>query len=192
MTQLFFRKTRQILCLLFLVTALTAFGQVGAPWEKIESLEGNFRLQMPGAATTKVDSITTAMGKVAYHVYFFQEPDNTADNLFYMLSYADYPDSTFHPDSTELLHEFWTTTADAAADAVDGELIYQTPENWFEHPGYRWRIQYLEDRAVVKTHAFLVEDRYYALQTISLRERTINPSTDRFFNSFRLLAQPKD
>ena len=171
--------------LLALVGSLTA--QDTTPWQTVRDAAGNFSVRMPGAPTAKVDSIGTSMGTTAYHVFFYQEPDEQSDNLFYMLSYTDYPPGTFHADSTELLREFWQSTIDAATLSVEGKLIYENEDPWHQHPGWRWRIQYLEDRAVIKTRAFLVGDRYYALQTISIRERAVNEATDRFFRSFRLL-----
>ena len=157
-------------------------------WLRYESLEGRFRLQMPAEVSTSVDTVRTPLGELAYHVFYYQSPQEDADNLFYMLSYTDYPTGTFHQDSTEFLQEFWKTTAQAAAESVDGTLIYHNKEPYQGYSGHFWRVQYLEDRAVVKTKAFLVGDRYYALQTIALRERALNPATDRFFDSFHLLG----
>ena len=186
MTHSFSGKINQLVIVL-LVAVATVAAQDATPWQTIRDPQGVFQVRMPGAATAKVDSIETAMGTAAYHVFFYQEPNEQADNLFYMLSYTDYPDSTFHADSTAFIQEFFQSTVDAATLSVEGKLIYENADNWRQYPGYRWRIQYLDDQAVIKTRAFLVGDRYYALQTISIVQRAVNEGTDRFFRSFKLL-----
>jgi hypothetical protein len=104
-----------------------------------------------------------------------------------MVSYCDYPEGTFPADSTALLEEFFATTIEAATTAVDGEMIYTTDIQLKDHPGKFWRINYLDDKAVIKTKAYMVGDRYYAVQVISYQEGNINNAANRFFDSFRLL-----
>ena len=120
-----------------------------------------------------MDSIDTEIGTLAYHTFYYQEDEKTADNLFYMLSYCDYPEETVHSDSSALLIPFFDATIDAAVLSVDGELIYQDYIKKDDYPGMFWRIEYLENQAVIKTKAYVVANRFYSLQVISFKAQEI-------------------
>ena len=158
-------------------------------WMEIQSNEGRFRIVAPGKMTSKVDSIDTEIGKMAYHTLFYQSEEEGADNLIYMLSYCDYPDYTMHSDSTEMVQEFFDATMDAAQGSVRGELIYSDKIDINNYPGRFWRIDYLNGHAVIKTKAILVGRRYYSLQTISRKTKSLNRSTDRYMDSFRIFGE---
>lgn len=156
-------------------------------WPEEVQYDGKFRVRTPAALTERVDTIEVAIGQLPYHVFYYQSPDLQSDNLFYMVSYTDYPTGAAHADSTELLQEFWETTVSTSVASLGGELLYESDAPFGDHPGHRWRVDYLEGKAIVKTWAFLRDNRYYALQTIALKEKSLNPSTERFFRSFELL-----
>ncbi len=157
-------------------------------WEEFVSYEGRFRVLTPGDFSVKIDSVSTAIGTLAYHTFYYQPPEaDRPENLFYMISYCDYPPEGVHSDSTALLDEFFASTMDAAAESVQGELLYSAEQKLDGYPGRIWRIDYLQGQAVVKTRAFLVKNRYYAIQTITVESLAMNPASERFFDSFRLL-----
>ncbi len=157
-------------------------------WSEFRSYEGRFRIQAPGPMQQKTDTISTRLGPTAYHTFFYQTEGG--DNLLYMVSYCDYPEGGMHADSTELIEPFFEATVEAAAFSIDGKVVYSSPMKFFNYPGYIWRIDYLEGQAVVKTRAFIIEQRYYAIQTVTYRGLNLNPHTDRFMDSFRLLTGP--
>lgn len=159
-------------------------------WQEYKSFEGKFRVLVPAKMTAKVDSIQTEVGKLAYHTHLYQpEAEKEAQNLIYMVSYVDYPELSIHSDSTALVDEFFDNTVESATEAVMGNLIYSAETSLHEYPGRLWRIEYLEDRAVIKTRAFLVKNRYYAIQTICLKEKALNTASDTFFNSFKIFGE---
>ncbi len=159
------------------------------PKSEIEftNLEGRFTILAPGEFTEKTDTVSTAVGQLVYHVYFHQTAEKEADNLFYMVSWCDYPEGAFHPDSTQLQAEFFQTTMETAAASVKGKLVYSTDIQLEKYPGKFWRIDYLDEKAVIKTKAFLAGDRFYSVQTVSYQTKNINSAGDRFFDSFRIL-----
>ena len=67
------------------------------------------------------------------------------------------------------------------------DLIYSNPYDWKGFPGRIWRVDYLKGEAVIKTRAFLVKNRYYTVQAVMLKHKSLNPSLGKFFNSFYLL-----
>ncbi|MCB0550460.1 MAG: hypothetical protein KDD19_23020 [Phaeodactylibacter sp.] len=157
-------------------------------WQEFKSYEGRFQVMAPGAFQQKVDSIETPVGKLAYHVFFYQPAAaDSADNLIYMLSYCDYPPLTVHSDSTELLNDFFQATIESAVESVKGELAYSSERPFFNYPGRIWRIDYINGEAVIKTRALVAGNRYYALQTATVKGRSMNTASDRFMDSFRLL-----
>jgi len=156
-------------------------------WRDFNSYDGRFRILIPGDMKEKVDSIETAIGILEYHTFFHQTKESNADNVLYMLSYVDYPDGAMHADSTELLQDFFAETIDAAVKAVKGDLIYSNNWKYKDYPGKVWRIDYLDGKALVKTKAFVVGRRYYTLQTIAKKERSVNFSSDKFLDSFQLI-----
>lgn len=107
-------------------------------WQEFKSFEGRFRVLAPGVMTEKTDTVTTELGNLDYHVFYHQTDNKDADNLFYMISYTDYPEGSVHSDSTEFLDEFFQTTLESAAAAVDGEVIYSTDIEYKDFPGKFW------------------------------------------------------
>lgn len=156
-------------------------------WREYNSYDGRFSILSPGEMKQKVDSIQTPIGTLAYHTYFFQTEQKDADNVLYMLSYCDYPAGAIHSDSTELLKEFFDATIESAVDAVKGELRYERNAKYKDYPGKIWRIDYLDGNALIKTKAFVINSRYYTLQTITTKNRSLNLSSDKFLDSFKLI-----
>lgn len=156
-------------------------------WEKAVLAEVGCELYAPGALTKKVDTLETAIGAIAYHTYFYQSAGTGPENYFYMLSYCAYPPRAVHSDSTALLEDFFQATVESAVASVDGDLIYMNEISLDDYPGRFWRIDYLDEQAIIRTRAYLVENRYYAIQTITHRDRSLNTASDRFLDSFRLL-----
>ena len=183
---------REALIFLFLTILIFSSGTAQSPvaagkWEEFRSYQGQFRILTPGPFTEKVDSIDTYVGKLAHHTFFFQPPEDGGDNLFYMVTYYDYPEHSIHSDSTDMLEEFFEVTMESAAGSVRGEILYKDDVRLGRYPGKLWRLNYLDAKAVIKTRAYLVGRRFYSLQTIMYRNKSLNPSSDKFLDSFRLL-----
>ena len=161
-------------------------------WKEFKSFDGGFRVIVPGEMIEKVKTIETAIGLLEYHTFIYQEEDSEADNVLYMVSYCDYPDHSIHSDSTELLNDFFKNTIESSVQSIDGELAYNTSVNLYEYPGRLWRINYNGGKAIIKTKAFLVNQRYYSIQGVTFRTKSLNPSMDRFLDSFKLLTKKED
>ena len=155
-------------------------------WQVYTSRDGRFQIEVPGSFTEKTDSVKTDVGNLVYHTFFLQT-DSTAENLFYMVSYCDYPASVVFADSTGLAADFFKETIEAATETVKGELTYSSDIQLDTHPGKTWRIDYLGGKAVIKNRAYLVGSRYYALQTIAWKDKSLNAEGTKFFDSFRLV-----
>lgn len=190
------RELQRLFCFLFLFTLCysSAIAQdeamLNSPiskWEETISYDGRFRILSPGKMENKADTVKTPLGNLIYHTCFFHTNDAKQENYVYMLSYCDYPDLTVHSDSLELLADFFHTTIEAAVSSVRGELMYSTDTDLDDYPAKLWRIDYLNGRGIIKTKAVVVDNRYYAVQTVTQKGRAINQSSDAFLDSFRLL-----
>jgi hypothetical protein len=188
MQRRFIRRLSILACMLVGGAGLPAqSGGAKVEWEEFKAFDGRFRVLAPGPMQERTDSIETPVGKLAYHVFFHQPADKDVDNLVYMVSYCDYPEHTIHSDSTMLVEEFFAATIDQAAKSVRGELLYSDAHWMRRYPGRIWRIHYLNGKAVIKTKAYLVDRRFYTVQAIMFREKSLNPASEKFLDSFRLL-----
>ncbi len=163
-------------------------------WQELNNLDGRFRVSSPAALQHKVDTVETALGKQAYHTFFFQVPDkDEAENIIYALSYVDYPAGSLHHDSLELVSELLVGTEEEAAKAVGGEVIYGADKTISGYPARLWRIDYPSKggTASARTLAGVAGNRYYELKVFSLQAAGLNKSADRFFDSVRLFAPPE-
>ena len=163
-------------------------------WAELNDADGRFRLLTPAELAHKVDTVETAVGKQAYHTFFFQAPDKTtAENIIYAISYVDYPAGSLHHDSLELVTEFLAGTEAEAAVAVGGQVIYGSDKDISGYPARQWRIDYPSKggTACARTLAGVAGNRYYELKVFSLRAAGLHESADRFFDSVRLFAPPE-
>lgn len=156
-------------------------------WDEFVDIDGRFSVRSPVALTAATDTVSTPLGNLVYHTFYYQAPVEKEDNYFFMVSYCDYPENSVHSDSLELLDEFFQATMETAVQAVRGELRYQTAVELQGFPGRFWRIDFMQEQAVVKTKAYVVRSRYYAVQAISPREKSFNETANRFIDSFRVL-----
>ena len=158
-------------------------------WEVFKSFKGKFKILTPGVMVEKVNTIETEIGDLNYITFLHQSKEKDSDNLVYMVSYCDYPENSIHSDSTELVQEFFQTTIATAVESVKGELRYSSEIEMGDYPGMLWRVDYNEGRALIKTKSFLVGRRYYSVQAITLKEKSLNTTIDKFLDSFGLLKE---
>jgi hypothetical protein len=157
-------------------------------WDVFQSFDGKFKVLTPGEMVTKENPIKTEIGELNYITFLHQPAEKNPDNLVYMVSYCDYPKYSIHSDSTELVEEFFKTTVETAVESVKGELSYSSEITMNEFPGRLWRVDYNDGKALIKTKSFLVKNRYYSIQVISLKEKGMNLQVDKFLDSFSLLS----
>ncbi|MEL6864044.1 MAG: hypothetical protein AAFP19_06485 [Bacteroidota bacterium] len=175
----------------YVILLLMAFSFIAwqnSTWKEFTSYEGRFRILAPGEMELKTRTIETAIGDIDYFTYLYQPEEKNPDNLAYMISYCDYPEYSVHSDSSDLIMAFFNTTVETAIKSVEGELMYTTDiQLEQQYPGRLWRINYNEDQASIKTKAYLVGRRYYSVQAITIRGKSLNPYIDKFLDSFSLI-----
>ena len=156
-------------------------------WKEFKSFTGKFRVVVPtGEMTEKTTKIKTALGEVEFHAFIYKPEEKNPDCVFYLVNYCDYPKGTFPADSTDLINEFLNTTVSESVKSVHGGLTYQADIQQLTTRGKIWRVQYNNDKALIKSKCFIAADRFYLVQTMILKEHAMNPSADKFLDSFQI------
>ncbi len=175
--------------LLSLIFLFFNFFPSNDPWLEFKSHEGAFSISAPGKIKEVIKKAETGLGSLEYHVFIHRNNDPNAENMVYMISYCDYPEHTVHSDSTELLNLFFDASIEESVLSVNGKLAYSSTLDFNGHPGRIWRTDYGNGQGIIRTKAFMKGRRYYSIQTICTLENSMNLSSDKFFNSFRILEK---
>jgi len=175
---------------LFFLLLPSSFFLAQSDWVMYESKDKQFKILAPGELQEKINTFQTKLGDLHYHTLYYQATAETG-NQVYMLSYCDYPEGSIHSDSIDLLTNFFEETIQTAKFSINGDLMYKADRTLYGYPGKYWRIDYREGKAVVKTKALVVKNRYYAIQVVATKEKHINPDSDKFMESFRLTGESK-
>ena len=177
-----------ILCFGLLIGLNT---QAQEAWTYYSSEAGNFVVLAPGEMEYRVSNLDLPIGELKYHIYFSQGKDSS-ENILYQVSYCDYPEGSVHSDSTEFLQLLFDQNTRESAKSVNGKVIYEEAISHKGYPGKLFKVHFAEDQAAIKTHLFMIENRYYALSVTSLRGKSLNPFVDSFLDSFRMIeGKPK-
>lgn len=158
-------------------------------WRDFISYKGEFKIKSPGTIKESINTAETTLGTLEYHIFFYRDNDKDADNLLYMISYCDYPEGSIHSDSTELAKEFLDATIDESVKSVNGKLIYSNDIKIKGFPAKLWRVDYGDGQGVIRTKAFIRGNRFYTIQTACDKNKSLNISSDKFIDSFKLLDE---
>lgn len=162
--------------------------EIKLDWLKFKSDIGKFVVTVPGELREKIDSSNTPLGPLIMHTFYFQPSANSGhSNFMYMVQYCDYPEGALDVKDDSFVSDFFESTRNEAAFSINGKVIYFSPIKLNTLPGQFWRIHYKNDTAVIKTKAYLLENRYFAIQTITFKSLASNMDTDKFFDSFQIL-----
>lgn len=173
---------KTLLSLLLFVPALLP-GQ----WSVFSSADGRFQIPAPKPLQHQESTVETDMGLITYHTYYYQPEKDPNGNQWFSVSYCDYPEGAVHSDSTELLDEFFEETIKESAFSVDGEVRYVENLHYNDYPGRFWRVDYLKGEVVIKSKAFVVANRFYVIQVVILKDKSVNPDATKFLDGFKLM-----
>jgi hypothetical protein len=171
--------------ILFVAIGLTLLSFTIATWTEYKNLEGRFRVLIPtDQMTENLKKVKTDVGELTFHQYIYKPEDKKDDNVFYLVNYCDYPKGSFPKDSVEMVQAFLNETVESSAKTVYGKVAYVNDIELQTHKGKIWRVQYNNNNAQIKNKCFLVGDRFYLLQVMTLKEKSLNTSVDKFLESF--------
>ncbi len=172
---------------LLLIIATSAIFQ--SEWSVFKSHEGQFSILSPGDISQDVKTIETDIGTIDYFSFYHATNEEEEFRSVYSVSYCEYPTNTIHSDSTDMLLEFFAATIEQSIPH-GGKLVYEAPEQMEGYPGRLWRTS-SPNLKIVKSKAFLVENRFYLIQVFSTNKKANRRDGDKFLKSFRLLNEKK-
>lgn len=159
-------------------------------WRLYTDADAAFQIEIPGDFQHQKDTIETSVGTMTYHRYSCFPKDTQSHVFHYTVHYSRYPSGTIPRDSVELVNDLLNETVESTAGNLDAVVLYSdriTLEDKFQ--GAFWRMDLKDGKAVVKSKAYFVDDRFYLLQAFYWPERHKNVESERFFDSFKLLHQ---
>ncbi len=178
-----------ILIIILLSTFCSAFTLLPV-WKEYKSYQGKFSISLPdGDFTEKIIPIKTALGDLEQHTFYFTPVRLDAENKFYQVTYIDYPEGTFHQDSTELRDLFYETSIDGAAQSVNGKVMYSENVALDGAKGKIWRIDYNKGNSIMKSKAFLIGNRFYTISVATQKARIRNLDMLKYLDSFKYLSK---
>ena len=157
-------------------------------WVLFVDPDGRFEVRMPEDIEESSRNIATPLGPLKY-ISLSSEEVAEDGAVQYNLSFCDYPEGTFHPDSTELIALFLEETISASIESVSGELIYQDRARGRTQEGRIWKVTSERHKRNFKNMALIDGDRFYNLQVIMPPEKTLDNNADEFFDSFKLTGK---
>lgn len=158
-------------------------------WREFVSLSGDFKVECPGSMKEIITRTETAIGELEYHSFAFRDEADDTDNFMYTIMYCDYPQGSLHSDDAELVKDFLEVSVEESVQSINSKLIYATDVNVGTYAGKLWRVDYNDGEGVIRTKAFVKDNRFYSIQTVCSRERSLNKASDRFMDSFRFLSE---
>lgn len=156
-------------------------------WDLFTSKEGNFSILSPAKLEENKQLIPSELGKIEYYTFSCHFEDPKESNFAYVVSYSDYPKDMIPQDSVKILEEFLASSMEAAAESLNGQIVYSQPETQQSINGLIGRIEYADGAAVMRTKMFFHNDRFYSLQVFSTAANSLNKESEKFLGSFRFL-----
>lgn len=173
-----------LIWIVFLLFSSSAFAQQDN-WIEFKSLDDQYELLFPDAPNYKEKEVLTNLGNITtqnFSVVF----DKDQINYLYSLNIVDYPEGTFHPDSTELINLLFENSVTQLAEDTHHEVLYMSDHVEQGVPSFNYRLTDKNKGLAVKGKAFLVGDRFYNLNVHTANPNSLNEFMDRFIDSFLL------
>jgi len=149
-------------------------------------VEAGCSVSAPGQLKYFPKTVDTGLGEMILHQYNLRyEADKYI--LKFSLQYTDYMPGTIHHDSLELLQEFFEASIASSAAAVFGKVDYSSDIDLDGYPGRIWRVSFDKDKGIIKSKAFVRNNRYYNIKVEYPKPASGDLSIDQFLNSFRWL-----
>lgn len=176
-------RIKSITILLLLVVFATSF-VLKNEWYVYE--HPLFSIEFPQKPSEKTQSVNSVIGELQMEMLAYDASKEEDDNIVYSLIRSEYPDSIVNSNKTELLDRFFRGAIDGGVGNVNGRLLAEKNITLNGFPGREAKIEFSGGRLIILLHTYLVYNKMYILQTVSVPEKENNANALRFHNSFKL------
>lgn len=166
-----FLKTGRALWTWLLLAALAAAQPL--PWQKLESREGKFSVEMPGVARSSLVPVQTSAGMLKQFQFLVDQGERA-----FLVTYLDYPNTTLEQLGPARI-------LDNVREGVRASGAQDLTEKSLEIPRADAReLTYLKTpNFYLQSRLLLVGNRFYQLTLVTTGAPS--PDATRFFESFR-------
>ena len=149
------------------------------PWRAFESAEGKFNVLFQSEPMQGQANEDSKFGVVTGSTFL-----SSAGNLFYSVTFRDYPDSVFQNQSTE---EFMLELEQIAAKNLGGKLISKTEVLIdSKHIAKEFYVKSTTNNTHARVRIFIVGHRVYQLSVVPHEKVLFSDNAENFFRSFHL------
>lgn len=145
-----------------------------------------FIFNVPDTPKYQVQPLVTELGTIDFNICYVESKLNADPNQLYTLGYSDYPINTIHSDSTASVDAFLQSSLDGALLNLNGKLLSKKEITMNGYKGLDFEISISDESIVDHFQTYLVKNRLYVLQVITLKDEKDNQWMEKFFNSFHL------
>jgi len=178
------KKTKELIGIGFILIMIMGFVN-SDEWLLFKS--HGFKIEFPKKPDLDSTVVNSAIGKLKMYTFMYDASENKKDeNLTYGVLSTEYPDSIVNSDRTDLLPAYFRNGIDGSVKNVQGKLLSEKTIELNGFPGREIKIDYKEGLAVIKMRLYLVKNKMYIIQTITMTKNEFNKSIDRFMDSFKL------
>lgn len=157
-------------------------------WKKIRAIDKTAYIFAPLEMQVRIDSVTTDIGNVITVHHVLQQSTQFSPNFLFQFSYTLYPIGIVYRDSIDIAEDILSTTVENAVLMQNAELLYSAKKDFKDNPGRIWKTRYNDGAYVMKSEAYLADDRLYIIQVASVADTPTGDAVDHFLNSFRIVS----
>lgn len=157
-----------------------------ADWFKLKDTDAAYSISYPQKPEKGSNEVPTDKGTVNMSTYTLQLDDH--DNLIYMTSFTEYPESFFPSKliTLEKQDEVLDNSVNGAITNTKGTLILKEIINFNGYRGRDIKIA-IDGGYIIKMKVLLVGIKLYIVQVIYKKENDNNIRAKQFFDSFELI-----
>jgi len=148
----------------------------------------NCKIYFPHQPTDQSGTVNTAKGNLKLNIYSYNAATNNGDdNLAYILTETEYPDSLINSGNNNELDAFFKNSIDGIVNNFHGKLVNESKTAIQGFPGRQVKLDIQQGKSVMNIRLYLVKNRLYMLEIVTAADKDDNSSIEKFMNSFELI-----
>lgn len=157
------------------------FNDVIPNWYPLTSFRGSFSVRMPARPEIEEEWVPAGNGQVKLHIYQFED---RALNLFYLVSYYDYPPEAHVGQEQTFFKDLISRTV----SKFNGILLLERDISTDQFKGREIEVS-VNNETTIRARFYLVGDRIYQVTLGATGQKAYSKQNEAFLRSFRILDQ---